>query len=58
MNLDILLYIVMSIGVIALISFTLYIRHKRKNTLTTIDDGVNEFEVLDKLIDDLEKINR
>lgn len=58
MNLDILLYIVLIVPIIILILFTLYIRYKRKGTMVVVDDGVNDFEVLDKLIDELENKNK
>ena len=54
MDLDILLYLVMGLGIIVIVIFALYIRYKRKNTMIIVDDGINEFEVLEELIDKLE----
>ena len=58
MDLDILLYIVLAVGSALLIAFALYVRHKRKNNMIIKDDGINDFEVLEDLIDRLEDIDR
>ncbi len=58
MDLDILLYIVLAVGSALLIAFALYVRHKRKNTMIVKEDGINDFEVLEELIDRLEDIDR
>ena len=58
MDLDILLYIVLAVGSTILIAFAFYVLHKRKNNMIVKEDGINDIEVLEDLIDRLEDIDR